>query len=186
VPLTTKDLPGLAEPNPDAPLIYLDQWVWVELALAARSGSGVYADLLGALTEMRASRRIAVALTAANYLELGQRRSSRSRRDVAKVMAEVTGYATLAAIHSVQAEEVRRAASWVMTGANQPPAPLERHILLGVGANHAFASQTGRYRFVERIAGEGATEGPETGTPEPAGMARAKSSASGGGFTTPG
>jgi hypothetical protein len=123
VPLTTKDLPGLAEPNPDAPLIYLDQWVWVELALAARSGSGVYADLLGALTEMRASRRIAVALTAANYLELGQRRSSRSRRDVAKVMAEVTGYATLAAIHSVQAEEVRRAASWVMTGANQPPHP---------------------------------------------------------------
>jgi hypothetical protein len=73
-----------------------------------------------------------------------------------------------------------------MTGANQPPAPLERHILLGVGANHAFASQTGRYRFVERIAGEGATEGPETGTPEPAGMARAKSSASGGGLTTPG
>jgi hypothetical protein len=118
VPLTTKDLPGLAEPNPDAPLIYLDQWVWAELALAARSGSGVYADLLGALTEIRASRRIAVALIAANYLELGQRRSSRSRRDVAKVMAEVTGYATLAAIHSVQAE------------------------------------------------GEGATEGPETGTPD--------------------
>jgi hypothetical protein len=149
MPLSSATYPSLADPNPDGALIYLDQWVWVKLAQAAASGVGIYAELLNLLIAMRASGRITVALSAGNYLELGHRRSTQSRRDVARVMAAISGYVTLSAIHLVQAEEVRRAAAWVAAPDDTRPVPIERQMLLGTGACHAFASESGRYRVPE-------------------------------------
>jgi len=164
--MVTEDLPPVSDCQPGAPLVYLDQWVWVNLAKAASADEGgVYADLLDRLRRLRSSGRIVLPLAAGNYLELLHRRSSKSRREVAKIMAGLSGYATLRAIHLVQAEEVRLAAIWVRDPSAPPPA-IDRSFILGTGANHAFGSRWGRWRFVETFQPDGPDDGPETEPPE--------------------
>lgn len=78
-------------------------------------------------------------------------------------MRDLSGYATLRAVHEIQHEETRRAHSRLALG--KAGGGLERAFVLGRGVNHAFGSQFGRYRFVEAIAVDGVEEGAPTQPP---------------------
>jgi hypothetical protein len=151
-------------PHQDAYVIHLDQWVWVKLAVARREQSGIYWELFEQLAECRRRGIVELPLSAQNYLELWNRRSSESRRHVGAVMRDLSGYTTLRAVHEVQREETRRAHLRLRAGLQTNE--LERSYILGHGVNHAFGSAIGRYRFVESLAAEGVEEGVEVQAPD--------------------
>ncbi len=107
-----------------------------------------------------------VPLSAAHYLELFHRRDAQSRAELASTMAELSGYVTLAAVDLVLREEVRRVCSRILSGQAVIADPIPRSMLLGVGANHAFGSPTGRWRLVETFDDVTGVEGPTTSPPE--------------------
>ncbi|XKH57863.1 hypothetical protein LG293_07025 [Citricoccus nitrophenolicus] len=67
-------------------------------------------------------------------------------------MAELTGYATIKAVHEVLDEEVRGLVDARRThGISNLPEKLSRRWVLGSGASHAFGSPAGRIRFVSHL-----------------------------------
>ncbi len=81
-------------------------------------------------------------------------------------MRDFTKYVTLKAAHSVQAEEIRLAVEHFASGPRPSISSIERSFILGSGANHAFGSSTGRFRFVETLATEESEEGEAAPVPE--------------------
>lgn len=140
-------------------LLHLDQFAWVELARAKRSKDGPYAAILEALLDLTGRGLLSVPLSAANYLELWNRQSWKSRVAVGEVMRDVSRYATLLALFEVQDREVREAVNSIKTDGLVRKAVIPREEILGFGVNHAFNSETGRWRFVESIARDGVPEG---------------------------
>ncbi|MEJ1089599.1 hypothetical protein WDU99_14875 [Microbacterium sp. Mu-80] len=81
-------------------------------------------------------------------------------------MAQLTDYVSLRAMHEVVIEETRRLIARRRAGARGPAATIEREWVLGVGAQHAFGSPSGRFRFVETIATKETPEGAPTEMPK--------------------
>jgi len=82
-------------------IAYFDSWVWVALTRARKSNTDRLRQCWLDLRLASQSGALQVVLTSGNYLELWNRRSSESRREVAKTMAELSRYATIRAIHEV-------------------------------------------------------------------------------------
>ncbi|MDY0910119.1 hypothetical protein [Microbacterium sp. CFBP9034] len=133
-------------------LAYFDSWVWVALTRARKAESDPLAECWRDLAGARESGILQVFLTSGNYLELWNRRSTKSRREVALTMAELTGYTTIRAIHEVLDAEMSRAIdTWRAEGTRSSPPRLTREWLIGTGARHAFGAPSGRFRFVSEF-----------------------------------
>lgn len=138
-----------APPSPSQPcVLYLDMNVWVDMAKGLRTGNARWSELREQLLAGIAAGRLVVPIAAPHYLELWHRRETESRRSVAVLMRDVSGYATIPSAHVVRQLEARELAmSW--TGR------IRDHIkpsIQGHGAAHAFGREEGRLRFVERVA----------------------------------
>ncbi|PZF02832.1 hypothetical protein DEJ01_09915 [Curtobacterium sp. MCLR17_040] len=132
-------------------MLYLDQSAWVRLARAASGKEPSFVVVLDALRAAKADGSLHIALGSLNYLELWHRAAASSRSDLAAVMAELTGYVSLAPVHRLAAADLSRSLG------------LTREVpsALGIGVDHAFSSPLGRLRIVERIASEDDDEGAE-------------------------
>lgn len=147
------------------PVLYLDMNVWVAMARGCSESEPSWSDIRDQLIQARQDGRVVVPLSPAHYLELWHRRDNASRRTLAVLMRDVTGYATIPSPHVVRQQEARRlVATWV----NENASMLTVQDFLGHGAAHAFGRVDGRFRFVMSVASpdglvpEGAgTEPPE-------------------------
>ena len=153
-------------PLPASKLAYFDSWVWVELTKARRDDSHALAPSYEALLRAADDGQIEIVLDSTNYLELWNQLRTSSRREVARTMGALSGYRTLRAVHEVVEEEVRRTiTSWRTTGKFSQVGLPPRTWVVGVGARHAFASEHGRFRFVESLATAFEPEGAEVAAP---------------------
>lgn len=145
-------------------LLYLDMNVWVDMARGCAGSDSAWVDTRAQLIQATQDGQLVVPLSPAHYLELWHRRDNASRRRVAELMRDVTGYATIPSPHVVRQREADAVVkAWAEPNAPSPTPP----DLLGRGAAHAFGRPDGRFRFVESVAspdGE-VPEGPATQPP---------------------
>lgn len=142
-------------------LIYLDQNIWVALLRGCQSGDPLAEKVKGRLVELRDAGIVSVPLSSAHYLETWHRRDTESRHALAGLMRDVTAYATLAPVHVVERAWVRSEIWRRCNLASQSPDA----DVLGYGVNHAFGTNTGRFRFVSSIATGDQLEGPSAEVP---------------------
>ena len=160
------NLPVRRSPTYSAPLCQFDSWVWVQLAQARKQSDHPLSDTWERLRAASNAGRLQVALSSGNYLELWHRVGTASRVEVARTMAELTGYATLKAVHQVLDEEVRLLVGARRThGRDKLPDRIPREWILANGASHAFGSPVGRLRFVSRLRTTTDDEGESVDTP---------------------
>lgn len=145
----------------DLRLIYLDQNIWVALLRGVQSRDPIAEKLVHRLTELRDAGLISIPLCAPHYLETWHRRDSSSRHALAGLMRDVSAYATLAPVHSVERARVR---SEIRRLCHRVTAS-DDVAVLGYGVNHAFGTKTGRFRVVSSIATDEQPEGPPTAVP---------------------
>jgi hypothetical protein len=152
-----RDARGEAPDDSTSRAIYLDMNVWVEMARGCADSKPAWLRIRDQLIRGVSEGEIVVPLSPAHYLELWHRRDHDSRRDVAKLMRDVTGYVSIPSPHVVRQHEARELVeSWMGDGA-----ALGKADLIGRGAAHAFGRPDGRLRFVESIAtADGVPEGP--------------------------
>ncbi|GAB10056.1 hypothetical protein GOARA_050_01185 [Gordonia araii NBRC 100433] len=130
-------------------IVYLDQNVWVDMARGCTGTDSAWLQVRDRLRRATRGEQLVVPLSPAHYLELWHRRESASRRQVAELMRDVTGYATIPSPHVVrQLEACGLVARWVDPSARLP----NKKDLLGRGAAHAFGRPYGRLRFVASVA----------------------------------
>lgn len=160
---------GRAEgaPTPRAPrVLYLDMNVWVDMTRGCANDDGEWQQVRDHLARAVQARQITLPLSAAHYLELWHRRKATSRRQVAELMRDLTGYATMPSAHVVrqlEAEAIVR--MWAHPTATEPAT----NDLMGYGAAHAFGRADGRFRFVESIASKDGMTPEGSATDPPAG-----------------
>jgi hypothetical protein len=77
-------------------------------------------------------------------------------------MREISGYAALGPVESVRRSEIDAYVDRWFQGSDKQVTPAD---VLGYGANHAFGSKFGRFRFVEWLATETSDEGRECKPP---------------------
>jgi hypothetical protein len=154
---------GAKAPTPF--LLFLDQFVWVRLAQSRKTGDPSYSKLLQLLLRTTAEGSLSVPLAATSYLELWHRASDTSRHEVAVVMRDVSRYATLLAFHVLQEQEIAEASKWFVGDRRGEPVRVPRDRVVGFGANHAFGSPTGRFRFIESLATPEFDEGAPVDVP---------------------
>src|SRR5690349_14516908 len=75
-------------------ILYLDMNVWVDMARACARAEPLWLHIRDQLTQSVQAGRIVVPLSPAHYLELWHRRDHASRRNVAELMKDISGYAT--------------------------------------------------------------------------------------------
>ncbi|MFE9474427.1 hypothetical protein ACFYOR_25820 [Streptomyces griseofuscus] len=132
--------------------VYLDQNAWVNLLKEAKkSPSGVNLKIQE-LMEYKSSGLAHFPLSAMHYMETWHRSKWESRYDLAGIMRDLSGYLTLAPIHRLQRAEIERATVEKMKLKGFIPVP--EIGAFGHGVDHAFASSTGRFRYVESLADE--------------------------------
>ena len=145
-------------------VLYLDMNVWVDMARGCAGSDSAWPGIRARLTQATQDGQLVVPLSPAHYLELWHRRDNASRRRVAELMRDVTGYATIPSPHVVRQREADAVVkTWAEPTIPSPTPP----DLLGRGAAHAFGRPDGRFRFVESVAspdGE-VPEGPATQPP---------------------
>jgi hypothetical protein len=149
---------------PDPAIVYLDQHIWIGLLRGSRDDDPVAIAALSALRAALNDGLVVVPLSAAHYLETWNRKSEKSRHELAALMRDLSGYKTMAPLQKLQRIEVERAI--VRRVDELSSAPDRRAQFIGYGACHAFDSPTGRFRFVESIATKDEPEGPAVPTPE--------------------
>jgi hypothetical protein len=147
----------------DQMIVYLDMNVWVQMAVGVKKADPRWTRVRARLLDAVADGRVSFPLSAAHYLELWHRRDAASREDVARLMSDMSRYATLKPIQQIQAMEVTAAATTAITGS---ACAITRADLLGEGVNHAFNSPLGRLRLVESLASDGNPEGPPSSLPD--------------------
>lgn len=148
------------------PILYLDMNVWVEMARGCAMSETSWLQVRDRLIHARRTDRVVVPLSPAHYLELWHRRDNASRRTVAELMRDITGYVTIPSPQVVRQREAHGlVATWRDEAAEMPAV----NDLLGCGAANAFGRADGRFRFVESVASPDGliAEGP--GTEPPAG-----------------
>lgn len=144
------------------PVIYLDMNVWVQMAIGAKRADPRWIGVRDSLMAAVSSGSASVPLSASHYLELWHRGDATSRMEVARLMRDVSGYATLKPVQQVQRLEVGALARAAFTDSRGTVSVAD---LLGVGVNHAFDSPLGRLRLVESLAVDDTPEGPPSPMP---------------------
>jgi hypothetical protein len=111
--------------------IYLDQWLWVDLARAntghVRGAS--YIPVLDYLRKARAMGTIACPLSSTHYMETQGNPNFRQRSDVAKVMAELSGLCALSGIGPLRRAELDQA---LFKRFGRPDPPRKLNLTAGV------------------------------------------------------
>ncbi|GAA4483685.1 hypothetical protein GCM10023191_005670 [Actinoallomurus oryzae] len=141
--------------------VYLDQNKWIELLRA--KGDSPARETLSLLSESISREVIVCPLSASHYLETWHRSDWESRHRLAGLMRDLSGYAAIAPIHTLQRLEVEAAVLEHLT--SMPRRPFADICAIGYGVNHAFASPTGRLRFVETVATDSSPDGPPADVP---------------------
>jgi len=117
-------------------------------------------EILDLLRAGIAQNKITVPLSPAHYLEAWNRRNWQSRHQLAKLMRELSGFATLAPVQRVLCWEIENLLLTNFRGARcNCQAPDIPQLVLGHGVNHAFSSATGRMRLVDQVATGNVPEG---------------------------
>jgi hypothetical protein len=127
--------------------VYLDQWVWIELARTqhGRTAKPEAVEALEVLQQGVASGELIVPLSAVHYLETWHRSGWQSRHRLAAVMRDLSQWRALAPPEAVAKGEIAAAVASLCGQPSKPPD------VFGIGVNHAFASATGRFRLVETV-----------------------------------
>ncbi|MDF2582199.1 MAG: hypothetical protein K0R33_842, partial [Mycobacterium sp.] len=128
------------------PAVYLDQWVWVRMALAAAGRPRVAADT-AALREIRAASAAGVAfpLSATHYEETLRITDPGQRSDLAAVMATVSEMRTIRRQADLVRQQFLLALHETVGRPTFRPAAADA---LGVGVNWAFRGVHAFYRVV--------------------------------------
>ncbi|MCO5303445.1 MAG: hypothetical protein M9923_09570 [Phycicoccus sp.] len=84
--------------------------VWVDMAKGLQTGDARWSAVRERLLAGIAAGRLAVPIAAPHYLELWHRRETDSRRSVAVLMRDISGYATVPSAHVVRQLEARELA----------------------------------------------------------------------------
>jgi hypothetical protein len=144
-------------------IIYLDQNIWIALLRGLRSADMTATLLVERLRSLVDSGVATIPLSASHYLETWNRGSATSRHELAGLMREISGYATLAPVDVMERASVRSEIRRRCHRSNDWPSPGDE--LVGRGVNHAFGSPTGRFRFVHHVATDSLPEGPAAAVP---------------------
>ena len=90
--------------------IYLDQLHWIHLAQAytGHKDSGCHKEVLQHLFKLKESERIFCPLSLTHYMELWKTTNYRQRTDVAKVMAGLSGFRTIATVPVLRRAEIEQ------------------------------------------------------------------------------
>lgn len=118
-------------------LVYLDLNHWIGLAKAAKGhrDGARHRDALEACRAARTAGAAVFPLSAAHYMEVARIKDPAQRRDVAAVMEELSGFATLPSRPTVMRLEVDAAVASMWERAADPYAPVP---LVGHGFGRAF------------------------------------------------
>lgn len=133
--------PSLELPSENIVVVYLDLNHWISLAQASvRHQKGIpFLDVLQACRDARGTGNAMFVLSAAHYAEMLKIKDPAQRRTIAKVMEELTDFATLVSRVVVMELEMATALDR-MTKSSAPAVPVS---LLGRGVRHAFGIQSG-------------------------------------------
>lgn len=137
--------------------------VWVNLARGRKQASGPWFEVLSLLGAAVKARTITVPLSGTLYHELWHRGRMESREEVGALMRALSGFTTLAPVDEVRRREI---AWFVARHFGLPASPLAKGEVLGVGAAHAFGSETGRFYIVESIETATDPEGAPAALPD--------------------
>lgn len=142
---------------------FLDMNVWVDLARGRKLANGPWFEVASMLTAAVEAGTVVLPLSATLYHELWHRGRKDSREEVGALMRDFSGYTTLASIVAVRRQEIM----WYVARHFGYPGhkPTKRDVL-GVGAAHAFGSETGRFYLVESIESETEPEGAPAPLPD--------------------
>ncbi len=133
---------ALVRPSPDIRLVYLDLNHWISLAMAATGhpDGDRHRDALDVLRQAQSSGRFVFPLSATHYMEMAGITDPRRRFDVAAVMEELSGFASLVSRSTVMRLEVEAALDATAKPRPQAYAPVP---VLGQGVLHAFGRRGG-------------------------------------------
>jgi hypothetical protein len=96
--VTDSASPGPPDLHPPRPCVYLDQWVWIRLARAAKGEPHADSDLhVLAAVQGAAENGVAFPLSTTHYIETSKITDPRQRRDLARIMASISHCRTLRA-----------------------------------------------------------------------------------------
>lgn len=134
-------------------IVFLDQ---NHLVGMARAGPAAAATLAHLLAQQRAGE-ILLPLSPIHYFETWHRREWTSRHRLARVMADLSAYASLGQTETLVAAEVDNAFRR-RVGLPTHPVPA-----IGWGARHAFSHPLGRIRLLDDLASDDGGPGQEAG-----------------------
>jgi hypothetical protein len=135
---------SLQRPSDGVHVIYLDQKDWISLAKAASGHADgfQYRDAFEVLRNARVSRRAVIPLSVTHYMEMSGTKNARQRADVAKIMEELSGFASLIDRSLVMRLELEAVIDAIAPPGRKRTASLP---LIGYGAAFAFG-KSGQFR----------------------------------------
>lgn len=133
------------------PSVYLDQWVWIRLASVVRGRPRESGDasVLDALLEA-ARAGVAFPLSSTHYIETSKIKDPRQRRDLARVMADISFFRTLRGGQVLLRHQMLNAMHETFGRPTFRPAAPEA---LGLGVSWAFTGKQAFMRVVEEASG---------------------------------
>jgi hypothetical protein len=140
---------ALVRPSTDVRLVYLDLNHWIGLAKAntGHPDGHRYGDALAALRQAKSSGRFVFPLSGTHYMEMAGITSSRQRADVATVMEELSGFASLLTLSLLMRLELE---SSIDLAVGPRPVSYLPVPLLGRGVGPAFGLRGGlRFRSAD-------------------------------------
>ena len=121
--------------------MYLDQWVWIRLAKAAKGQPGEASDMqVLAAVQDAAAAGVAFPLSATHHIETSKRASPQQRLDIARTMASVSHCRTLRARKVLLRHQMLHAMHLTF---GRPAFPPQAPEVLGTGFRWAFEGEPG-------------------------------------------
>jgi hypothetical protein len=132
--------------------VYLDQNVWVNLLKESTGAAPSTGTRIGILSSYKKDHAVRFPLSAMHYMETWHRSKWESRYALASTMRDLSEYLALAPAYRLQRPEIERAIIEKMDIRGYAPNPAAG--AFGHGVDHAFASSSGRFRYVESLGDE--------------------------------
>ena len=143
--MTNSPGPVLPDLHPSRPCVYLDQWVWIRLARAAKGDPREESDpRVLAAVQNAAENGVAFPLSTTHYIETSKITDPQKRLDVARTMASISYCRTLRARRVLLRHQMLYAMHLAFgRPAFRPPVP----DVLGTGFRWAFEGEPGPLRL---------------------------------------
>jgi hypothetical protein len=118
--------------------VYLDQkdWVYLLKASAGRKDGAKFEPALTMLTAAAESHEVTLPLSHVHYIETNQRRPYKRRVGLARVMATLSAYSSIAPFWTLARAEIRQAIATYFDSRVVPDPPIP----FGLGVDHAFGT----------------------------------------------